>query len=221
MGHADEMYQVLLAQHKAEKIYQNKPQQVELLCDKMIEENLLRDEPAIVADIVVWAGEKLGYIGLDPDKRLVELDTGLQAEAAIREYVKNRPHIHPIGPASDLAAAAFGERPSLAARAKFLQTECGGDVALLEREAARWSTSLSSLKPGTRPASPLDPKDPHAALSPEAKKRLTNPWNENTPANIARRVDIISKLGTKAAAGMAKACGVSISGAPLRKVAPF
>ena len=43
----------------------------------------------------------------------------------------------------------------------------------------------------------------------------TNPWANNAPGSEQARIDVIRRLGTKAASGMAKAAGVDLAGRKL------
>ncbi|QOZ79919.1 hypothetical protein XH83_33790 [Bradyrhizobium sp. CCBAU 53351] len=151
---------------------------------------------------------ELVYRGTDPGWR------GFSLAEAIATLKDTRPHyFYAEAPEIEqLAEAAFGASPSLAARGR-LRTELGTDAAYREM-AERWGSDGVSLKPGVRPGS-VQAKQELKAEGAEAPRN--NPWHPSWrgPDRLAAQTSII-RTSTKLAAGLAKAAGVTLAGTPLR-----
>ncbi len=143
---------------------------------------------------------------------------GMAAEYAVRQILSTRPHWQPKVVTDD-EELAFGENPTLKARAAYLKEH--GEGAYL-RAMRDWGASPRNLNPGTRPADGTDKTTKRPGLQNSGKD---NPWarlrdvktGKIDPAAQARCTDIITRLGPAVAARMAKAAGMTIGGSPLRK----
>jgi hypothetical protein len=207
--------------------------------DRLVKEGKLR--PEAVQDLIAHHF----HFGVLRGGEFCDLDTGLSAEAAVAKMLETRPHWR-IPVFTDDAEDAFGEKPTLAARATY-RKEHGEDAYALERD--RWGASDTNLKPGKRPEGTR--ADETAAVfetlkalpDGDLKKKLTavavaeskeqkkyslddkrnNPWlhlrgpdGKIDAKAQARCVDLLTSIGTKACLGLAKAAGVDLSGHPLR-----
>ena len=139
-------------------------------------------------------------------------------EAALRYLNECKPHWQVAEPVAidGLASAAFGldgQKVTLAAQARFVKEECGGDAVLANAKAKEFGARLGSLTPGKRPATDKT----KAAPALDAVRK--NPWllPNDSPEAINKRVGIIRDLGTSVAAGLAKAAGKTLGGAELRQ----
>jgi hypothetical protein len=205
--------------------------------DQMHADGRMNDSAFRCREITNWATRNLTVIQDGAAERIVlkniidertpngqlVMPAGLDGRAAIDKLLSEaKPHWGPPAPASDLASLAFGldgTKPNLTMQGRYIREECGGSAELAAARAKEFGTSLGSDKPGTRPASDNTGKP----LPPAADAVRKNPWltepkdakNPNDPVMV-RRLGIIKGMGTKAAAGLAKAARKSISGAPLR-----
>ena len=108
----------------------------------------------------------------------------------------------------DLEAAAFsGDSPNrLKARGRMVQDI--GETLTVARARAWGLKGIADMSPGVRPGTDTN------GNGADKDKSSKNPW---VTGDRAKMVEIISSLGTRVAAGLAKAAGKDISGAPLRR----
>ena len=133
------------------------------------------------------------------------------AKEYVGAIIQQKPHYLLSQDATDHAELAFGERPTLKARGDFIKLY--GEV-VYRRTMQQWGCD-DTLKPGTKPGPDVDATGKQK-LPPGSSN---NPWAKNFAGDDAARdakiASIIRSMGTKAAAGMAKAAGTTI-GQPLR-----
>ncbi|MET4065916.1 hypothetical protein ABID58_000690 [Bradyrhizobium sp. S3.2.6] len=141
---------------------------------------------------------ELLYSGDDPDFR------GLILEEAVPMLKELKPHYFYSEDLIDDAEAAFGAKPSLAARGKLMKEI--GEPAYYDM-AQRWGSDGVSLKPGARPdAATRTEKDGSPRSHSEKRVSENNPWSSGH-WNITRQGEVVKALGLVAAQGIAKAAG--------------
>ncbi len=130
----------------------------------------------------------------------------------------NKAHYQLQGDEVDRADAAWigidGKPPTLFEQGERVK-EIGEKAA--QAEAASYSTKLGSLKPGTRPGAVPKEGDDKASAGGGA---TSNPWHPRFSGDQEQRrakMQSIIKTSTKMAVDLARAAGVSLSGAPLSK----
>ncbi len=107
-----------------------------------------------------------------------------------------------------------GKPPTLADQGERVK-EIGETAAA--HEAASYGTRLGNLKPGSRPGSAPKEGDDKASAGGGA---TSNPWHPRFSGDQEQRqakMQSIIRTSTRLAVDLAKAAGVSLSGAPLRK----
>jgi hypothetical protein len=117
-----------------------------------------------------------------------------------------------------MASAAFldGTAASRITAQGILAKRFGAEAVKVE--AQRWGTTLGSGKAGRNPNNG-DTGESKKPIRDESAAPNKNPWHPrwNGKDRTAAQISIIKGLGTKKAAELARSCGLSITGQPLKK----
>lgn len=151
---------------------------------------------------------------LDSDGMVLLAETGETMQEVIERWRTERPHLwpEPVEPTIlDEAERAFGAKPSLSERGKFLRNH-GAEQYHYYREMFG---ADASLRPGKLPEAGDGKAEPKPKASPN------NPWSDDFPGGIdsayKARASAMRGLGLKKCAELAAACGRTITGVPLRR----
>lgn len=167
------------------------------------------------------SGEHAANWFIDRDGMHVFRPTGETMLEYGKRALIERPHLAPSKPepgAIDDGEAAFGEKPTLAARGAFLKKH---GQAEYERVAALYGADLRTLKPGRRPDESGDANEGEA--KPRKPLQSKNPWSDEyvelhgIKAAYTARASIMKSLGLRKAGEMAAAVGRTVTGAALSR----
>jgi hypothetical protein len=172
-----------------------------LILNSIIEMAEMRAKEQLIA-------KKVGSGG-NEHQEVVDKIYGYGVDRWLEKFLEERPHYKQT-PIDDLQEQAFGENPSLAARARIYR-EQGPDE--YDRLCSLWGSDPKTLNPGKRPAGAESaPKKPGSAA------QSKNPYlMDDGPERDKRIVSIVSALPSKAVADLARAAGCSVSGKRLNK----